>query len=428
MARPLVALIDCNNFFVSCERLFRPDLEGKPVVVLSNNDGCAVARSNEAKALGIPMGAPVFKFREVFERNKIVRFSANFELYGDISRRITDVLATITPHLEVYSIDESFLDLSELHITDYEAWGRAVRQNILDWIGIPVSIGIAPTKTLAKVAVDRAKKDTGSSGVFSFEAIPKEERDAALKRTPIESVWGVGRKFAPKLKSFGVMNALDYSRMNPRLAQKHLSIRGRQTITELQGVPCFKLELESRVRKSIARTRTFGSDTSHKEDLQAALANFVHAASFRLRTSHLRAQNLSIFVTTNRFKPGYQSWHREIKFNTPTADTGQLIESAIKLLDDCYQSGQTYHRAGVLLWGFTPDSVVQTDLFGQLNITQDATTTNRLRSLDLINERYGRRTIRYATELLGTSHESKQSIRSPRYVSDWGELPTVTMS
>lgn len=422
----MFALIDCNNFFVSCERLFRPDLESRPVVVLSNNDGCAVARSNEAKALGIPMGAPAFKYRDLFAQHNIVKFSANFELYGDISRRITDLLTTVTPRIEVYSIDESFLELDTLHIRDYEAWGRQVRQNVLDWIGIPVSIGIAPTKTLAKAAVSIAKKNPEKGGTTSFQGQTLEKKRMLLKQVGVEDVWGVGRRLAPKLKAEGIMNALDYSNMRPRHAQKLLSIRGRQSVAELNGISCFPLEREERVRKSIARTRTFGHDTNNKDDLHAALANFVHAAAFRLRTSKLRAHYLSIFMTTNRHKPGYHVWSKQVYFAIPTSDTGQLIAAASKLLNEGYRSHLNYHRAGVQLWGFVPEDHLQTDVFGSMSPKQEARSAVRLKTVDTINERYGKRTVRYATELLGDAWESKQTIRSPRYVSNWSELPRVS--
>ncbi|MEK7153237.1 MAG: hypothetical protein AAB834_04775, partial [Patescibacteria group bacterium] len=202
--RSVYALIDCNNFFVSCERIFRPDLEGKPVVVLSSGDGCAVARSNEAKRLGVPMGAPVFKHRQLFEKHNIIKFSANFELYGDISKRITALLTTITPRIEIYSVDESFLDLSELPIEDYAAWGRAIRNAIMRHIGVPVSIGIAPSKTLAKLAAEIAKQHDGYKGSFSFVDLEASRREAALQSMPIEEVWGIGRKLAPKIRAEGI--------------------------------------------------------------------------------------------------------------------------------------------------------------------------------------------------------------------------------
>ncbi|MDZ7786232.1 MAG: Y-family DNA polymerase [Candidatus Saccharibacteria bacterium] len=425
MKRPVFALVDCDNFFVSCERLFRPDLEDRPVAVLSNNDGCAVARSSEVKALGIPMGAPAFKYRDLFEKHKIVTFSANFELYGDISRRIIGLLATVTPKIEIYSVDESFLDLSELPTKDYEQWGRRVRQNILDWIGVPVSFGIAPSKTLAKAAVERAKKAPNLEGALSLQGASLQTIGKHLLRIPIEDVWGVGRRLAAKLKAEGVMNALDYARMRPAHAQQLLSIRGRQTVAELNGTSCFPLEREKRVRQSIARTRTFGRDTNKKEDLQAALASFVHAAAFRLRMSGLRTHGLSIFITTNQHKPGYGRWGGEAHFETPTADTGQLINAAMELLDGCYRAGHAYHRAGVLLGDFVPEDHLQTDILGAVDVKKEQSAERRLRAVDTLNERYGKHTVRYATELMGSAWESRQTIKSPRYVSDWDDIPLV---
>ena len=222
----IFALVDCNNFFVSCERIFRPDLEGKPVVVLSSNDGCAVARSNEAKALGIPMGAPAFKYRDVFERHNIVKFSANFDLYGDISRRIITILTTITPKIEVYSVDESFLDLSELAITDYTAWGEMVREKIMQWVGVPVSIGIAPTKTLAKLASDRAKKEPDLRGVLDLATITPEARNEYLRAFPIEDIWGIGRKLSPRLRAIGVGTAGQLADLRVQQAQQLMGIHG----------------------------------------------------------------------------------------------------------------------------------------------------------------------------------------------------------
>ncbi len=371
------------------------------------------------------MGAPAFKYRKLFIKHKIQKFSANFELYGDISRRITSLLTTITPNIEVYSVDESFLDLSGLQIDNYETWGRELCKIVQKWVGVPVSVGIAPTKTLAKAAVHLAKKEPENQGAFAFQGRTLESQKIALGAIPIGDVWGVGRRLAPKLKAEGIMNAYDYSQMNPRHAQELLSIRGRQSVAELNGLSCFPLEREERVRKSIARTRTFGHDTPHIEDLQAALANFMHAAAFRLRTSNLRAHNMSIFVTTNRFKPGYQYWNRQTYFEIATADTGQLIKAAVDLLDTCYRPGNSYHRAGIQLWNFIPENALQTDIFGTVNPKKENKKARRLRNIDAVNERYGKRTLRYATELLGTSHESKRNIRSPLYVSNWNELPLV---
>ncbi|HEY5667595.1 MAG TPA: hypothetical protein VIR03_00355, partial [Candidatus Saccharimonadales bacterium] len=232
----IYALIDCNNFFVSCERIFRPDLEGKPVVVLSSNDGCAVARSNEAKRLGIPMGAPAFKYREIFDKYGIVRFSGNFELYGDVSKRITSLLTTITPRIEVYSVDESFLDITELPITDYEEWGKGVRAAILKYVGVPVSIGIARSKTLAKLAAEIPKKYEGYHGAFSFVGLTPSRREAAMRAMPIQDIWGVGWRLTPRLKAEGIQTAWDLANMRPQRAQQLIGIHGRQMVSELNDV------------------------------------------------------------------------------------------------------------------------------------------------------------------------------------------------
>lgn len=430
---PIFALIDCNNFFVSCERLFRPDLEDKPVVVLSSNDGCAVSRSAEAKALGIPMGAPAFKYRELFERHGVTKFSANFELYGNISRRITALLTSITPRIEIYSIDESFLDLSSLPITDYEAWGREVRQLILDWVGIPVSVGIAPSKTLAKVANHKAKKDLELGGVLSFvkarvDAEPEFDAFTSIKylsSTPIADVWGIGRRLAPKMRANGIGSGLDMANMRPQRAQQLMGIQGRQMVAELNGISCYKLELEGKLPQSIASTRTFGEDTSDPYAIEAALATFVVTASYKLRRSQQLAARITLFATTNKHKPGYNSWWREIKLNQPTADPGILISLVKEAFDSFYSPHVQYHRAGITLHDFVPDGQLQTDLLGIIDTGLHDKTKDRLRAFDALNNRYGKRTVRYAAEMIATQWRPKYLLRSPRYVSRWGELARV---
>lgn len=426
MNRPVFALIDCNNFFVSCERVFRPDLEGKPVVVLSSGDGIVVARSNEAKALGVPMGAPIFKYREQLQN--VVQFSANFELYGDISRRITQVLATVTPRLEVYSVDESFLDLSQLPISDYTTWGRQMRQSILQWIGVPVSIGIAPSKTLAKLASDRAKKDPELQGVLCLEGVTPREHAAQLNAVSTRDVWGIGWRLAPKMMAEGIMTAHDLSQLTPKRAGQLMGIRGRQLVAELNGTSCYPLELEHQKPQSIARTRTFGQDTGDLHVLEAAIASFATQASFRLRRSQQLTHRAGIFITTNRHKPGYQRAKREVHYRTPTADTAQILTNLLGLLRDMHRPGQSYHRAGVWLYDFAPADQLQTDLLGHVDVQSHAKAHARMAIIDRINERHGRRTIRYATEDLATSWQPKSQIRSPRYTTHPAELPTVQIN
>lgn len=346
----VVALIDCNNFFVSCERLFRPDLEGKPVVVLSSNDGCAISRSQEAKDLGIPMGAPAFKYRELFKAWGVTSFSANFELYGNISRRITAVLRSITPQIEIYSVDESFLDISSLPITDYEAWATMVRSHILEWVGIPVSIGIAPTKTLAKLANLKAKKQPELGGVLSFMTTNTRESQLDqtkvtqyLAQTAVKDVWGIGYRLAPKLRAAGFGTALSFVHARSQEIQKLRGVQGRQTQAELMGTPCYPIELTTSLPKSISASRTFGQDTSDQLVIEAALASFVAKAAYKLRRSQQLTAEIHLFLSTSKYKPGYTSWKQQIGIHQPTADTEALISYVLYVFRTIYEPHRQYH-------------------------------------------------------------------------------------
>lgn len=428
MTPPIFALVDCNNFFVSCERIFRPDLEGHPVVVLSSNDGCAVARSNEAKALGIPMGAPAFKYRELFERHNVVRFSANFELYSDISRRITQLLTDFTPRTEVYSIDESFLDLSELANKNYGLQMQMLCRKIWHQVGIPVSIGIAPTKTLAKLASELAKQDHGSGGVLDLTDASLDELVTTRSHLAVEDVWGVGRRLAPRLRSEGIATADDLARLRPQRARQLMSVKGEQTVRELNGQSCLPLESLHTVAKSIARTRTFGEDTNQLYVLESAIANFATQAAYRLRRSGQRTRRAGLFLMTNKHKPGFTSWSREVVFEVPTADSGWLTTVLMATLNKLFQPMQMYHRAGVWLHDFVPEQFYQTDLLGQINLDKEQQSRARMQALDTINARYGRGTLRLAAQDLAKSWQPKQQLRSPHYTSDWNDLPSVSMA
>lgn len=425
MKQPVFALIDCNNFFVSCLRLFRPDLEGKPVVALSSNDGCVVARSNEAKALGIPMGAPAFKWRQHFEDNKVIQMSGNFELYGDISKRITALLTSVTPRIEIYSVDESFLDLSELDIRDYTEWGQEVRQRVLQWIGIPVSIGIAPSKTLAKLASDRAKKEPGLGGVLDLMSLNAEERRPYLERMPLRDVWGVGWRLAPQLQAQGIINAAQLADMPPKLAQSQMGIRGRQMVSELNGTSCFKLEMFGKPAQSISSTRTFGHDTQKLHVMESALATFTAKACFRLREGHQLARKAGFFMTTNRHKPGYKMVSREIRLPHPSADTGYITTLLNQELATAFNNKELYHRAGVWLGDFIPETELQIDLLGAVDPAEHDAAASRMQAVDTLNNRFGRRTVRFATEDLNNAWQPLRELQTPRYTTRWDELPKV---
>jgi DNA polymerase V len=417
--KPVFALIDCNNFFVSCERLFRPDLEGRPVVVLSSNDGCAVARSNGAKALGIPMGAPAYKYRQLFRDEGVVQFSANFELYGDISSRIVRMLTGVTPRTEVYSVDESFLDLSQLEITDYQQWGGWVRERIRREVGIPVAIGVAPTKTLAKLAATRAKH---TDNVLD---LTEENRELHLLQTDVNDVWGVGWRLAPKLKAEGIYNALDLSRMNPRLAQQLMGVHGRRLVAELGGTSCYPLELIGKVRQTIMHGRQFGEDTNRFEVVEAAIARLGGRAATKLRKEGLLARGASFRLSTNRHHPGYTRLGRSLRFDTPTADTGFITSQLIAKLSDTFNSNLYYHRADVMLYDLVGNNHLQPDFFNHLDLAQLAASQTRLTAFDSINSRYGPDTIKFAAENLSQSWQPKRNYSSPHYTTAWQDLPLI---
>lgn len=425
MNQPVFALIDCNNFFVSCARVFRPDLEGKPVVALSSNDGCVVARSNEAKALGIPMGAPVFKWQRFFETHRVIKFSGNFELYGDISRRIINICTSITPHIEVYSVDESFLDLSELGITDYTAWAREVRKRILDWTGIPVSIGIAGSKTLAKLASERSKKDIYLENVLDLFSQSPYKRETYLKHTPINDVWGIGWRLSPRLRAEGLANAADIANLKPRFAQSLMGIHGRQLVAELNGISCIPLQKNHHLPKSIANTRTFGEDTNQFQVLESAITSFAAKTTRQLRESHQLATKVGMFISTNRHRPGYVMQVETINLTTPTADNGIVNQLLVDKLQSVFQSGKLYHRAGVWLQDFIPETAFQPDLLGDIQIDTHESSQTKSRAIDRINERFGKRTLYYAAEDLANSWQPKRQQQLPRWTTRWDELPTA---
>jgi len=424
MSAAAFALIDCNNFFVSCERIFRPDLEGKPVVVLSSNDGCVVARSNEAKALGIPMGAPAFKYRDLFKAHHVVMFSANFELYGDISQRITRVLTGITPRTEVYSVDESFLDLSELNINDYSEWGRAITQRLQTEIGVPVSIGIAPTKTLAKLGAEYPKKHAELNGVLDLISEP-EQRLRYLIQTPIKDIWGIGWRLAPKLRAEGVHTAFDVANLRPQLAGQLMGVHGKQLVAELNGVACHPLGAIHKVRQSIMHGRMFGADTNQFSVIEAAVANLTARSCFGLRQEQLLARTAVISLSTNRNKPDYQRLQRIINLETPSADSGLITTKLLEAVAPSFSPQTMYHRANILLYDLISERHLQSDLFDNTNLTELQASQARMQAVDALNDRYGKGTLRFAAEDLSHAWEPKHALRSPRYTTQWQELPTI---
>ncbi len=426
--KTVFALVDANNFFVSCERIFRPELANRPVIVRSSNDGCVVARSNEVKALGIPMGIPVFKIRHLIEQYGITEFSGNFELYGDISHRLSEILARVCPNLEIYSVDESFLDLSQLGLKSYTKWSQSLRKNILDSTSIPISIGIAQTKTLAKIANHLAKREPIYHGVLDLMNKSHLEIDQLLLNFPLKEVWGVGWRLSPKLQAEGITNAWQLKQLSPKRAGQLMGLHGRRLVAELNGVACHQLEPLERVRQSLSTTRMFGHDTKELHVLESAVANLTAVASARLRKHHLLASRGSLFLTTNKHKPGYRRWVKEVKLNYPSADTGQLTSHFIQALTNIFSPSCSYHRAGVLLYDLSPANRLQIDLLGRVDLKRHEASQVRMMALDRINTLYGPSAIHYAAEDLSRVWRPRQGLRSPRYTTSWTELPEAKIS
>jgi DNA polymerase V len=417
----LYALLDCNNFYASCERLFRPELEGCPVVVLSNNDGCVIARSNEAKALGVGMGEPFYKCQPLLERHQVAVFSSNYALYGDLSQRVMDVLCQLEPEVEVYSIDEAFFRLPQDTPEAILANGRAIRATVRRQVGLPVSIGYGPTKTLAKIANRIAKKRPEHGGVF---AILDEEVDSILATVEVGDIWGIGRQSARRLATRGISTALDLKNADPAWVRKQLTVTGARTQQELRGTPCLALEASPVPRKSIVTSRSFGRRVTELADLREAVATYVTIAAEKLRGARRKAGCLQVFLTTNRFReeaPQYAN-SQAVTLGRATSSTPELIGRALTLLDELYRPGYVYQKVGVMLLDLRPENAGQGELFAP-----PESTANRelMAALDTINHRWGRDTLRYAATGLARPWWLRQAKKSPAYTTDWGQLPVV---
>ncbi len=423
MARPIFALVDCNNFFVSCERVFRPDLAGKPVVVLSNNDACVVARSNEAKALGIPMAAPYFEVRAALQRANATLFSGNFPLYGDFSQRVVQILQAECPAVEVYSVDESFLEISDLPIQDHEAWGRELREKILRWTGIPVSIGIAPSKTLAKAAADYVKKTDPARGAYSV-ATDDSKRLELLKWLPIRDVWGVGWASAPKLRGRGIRTAYDLSVMSEEWALRELTIRGLRMVRELRGESCIPFEHSGEAQKSIMCTRSFGHTVRNYYEIEGAVATFAARAAAKLRAQGELAGRVLTYLRNTGQGRYVHGVSQVVQLHPASSDTGAIIRAALTNLQAVFDPDLAYKKAGVVLLDLHPQGA------RQLTFSDEPAKidrrTNLMTAVDALNKRYHTRLVRHASEQVGTTTwQSKRQLQSPGYTTKWNELRAV---
>jgi len=416
----MFALVDCNNFFASCERVFRPELNNQPIVVLSNNDGCVIARSNEAKALGIPMGAPEFKYRKQMQAQGITIFSSNYPLYSDFSARVMSVLDKLSPKLEIYSIDEAFADMQGFNQIDLHQHSLNIRQTVHQWTGIPVSIGIANTKTLAKIANHVAKKTPRANGVFIFKS--QAQIDSVLKKIAVRDIWGIGRKWSSSLNSKGITSAYQLAQADEGWVRRHYSVVLQRTVQELKGQSCIALE-EMPDKKQLLISRSFKECITSYTHLRALIAGYISRASEKLRKQGSVAGNIRVFIQTSRFdQQTHYNNSLNIKLNQYTADTSTLIKAGLYALERIYKAGYHYQRAGILLLDLVPDHLQQLNLFQNEHYNQNA--RQRMQLLDHINAKFGRQTIRFAAENK-QRWAMNQNHLSPAYTTQWGELLTV---
>lgn len=414
----MFALIDCNNFFASCERVFRPDLRDKPLIVLSSNDGCVIARSNEAKALGIAMGIPYFKVKDLCIDQQVAVFSSNFTLYNHLSQRIMRVIEDAWPHLEIYSIDEAFIDLSTLESTHHDVFCKDLQKKIGQYTGIPTSIGIGPTKTLAKLANHIAKKEL-KTPVFNIT----NDREW-LKQISVADVWGIGRQWHKKLASHHIHTADDLSNANPAYLRHQFNVVLQRTSLELNGIACSNVN-EQAPPQSITSSRSFGSEQREEEHLAQAISSHCAIASEKLRKHHLLAQQLQVFICSNRFKnePYYHAI--DFRFLNPTDDLRYITTCAKFCLKKIIRPGIAYKKAGIILSNLSSNAQRQMDLFNQDSAETQSQSEQFMEIMDKINSRFGRKTMRLAAEGYKKPWLARAELRSPNYLTEWAELPVV---
>ncbi len=416
----MIGLVDCNNFYASCERVFHPDLENKPVVVLSNNDGCVIARSNEAKALGLKMGDPFYQIKELLQQNGVAVFSSNYNLYGDMSRRVMTMLADMTPGITQYSIDESFVDLSGL--SNLHEFGKNIVQTIGRGTGIPVTMGIAETKTLAKVASKFGKKYKGYEGVCIIDS--EEKREKALRQFDIADVWGIGHRSLDKLYYYGIRTAWDLTQKSESWVRQMLTVTGARTWKELQGISCIDVE-ELPQKKSICTSRSFpnqGLDSLHP--LEEAVANFAAACSRKLKSQHCCCKSITVFAYTSRFRQDLPSHaiNRTINLHVASSDLQEIVANAVEALRMDYREGYLYKKAGVIVWNICNRAAVQGDLFDSV----DRKKRERLeKAINEINRKNGHNSIRMAVQGVDKSWHLKSEYITKQYTTNLNDIIKV---
>lgn len=418
----MIALVDCNNFYASCERLFRPSLEGKPVVILSNNDGCVIARSNEAKAMGIQMGAPAFMMEKMLAQNQVAVFSSNYTLYGNISNRVMQTLYQFAPAIEIYSIDEAFLDLTHLKYTDLLQLARTIRDTIMNHIGIPVSVGIAPTKTLAKMANRYAKKECKKTGIYLVQTAAQIEQ--LLACTAVEDIWGIGSQHCKKLHSNKILTAAQLAKVNEEWIRKNLTVTGQRMWNELNGICCIKWEECPPPKKGICTARSFGQLLTEKSELKEAMANHANTCAAKLRKQKSCASIVQVFIQTNTHRTQDKQYFKSVTLQLPMAtnNAAEIIGIALKGLDLIFKPGYNFKKAGVLLLELVPEEQVQLNFFEPTNRNRNNAIMN---VYDHLNTKYGRDMLRYAVQGYNRKWKLKQQKLSPAYTTDLRQVLTI---
>lgn len=420
--KTMIALVDCNNFYASCERAFNPNWNNRPVVVLSNNDGCVIARSNEAKALGIKMGVPAYQIKNEIERYGIGVFSSNYTLYGDMSNRVMTMLSSYSPNIEVYSIDECFLDFSGFERYNLKEYGEEIVRTVSKGTGIPVSMGIAPTKTLAKVANKFAKKYKGYKGVCIIDT--EEKRIEALKRTEIGDVWGIGHRYTKRLALYGVSTAYDFAQMPKAWVRQQMTVVGERTWQELNGEPCIDLELVTPDKKQICTSRAFGEAISEIEGLEEAVSSYASICAGKLRKQRSCAQALMVFIHTNNFREDLPQYFQNcvVKLPLPTNNTPEIVHYALIALRNIYRKGYFFKKAGVIIIDIVPDSAIQQNMFDNVDRERQK---KLMKVVDRLNSGFNRNNLTLAVQGGRRKWKLKQELLSPCYTTRLSDIINI---
>lgn len=418
----MFGLIDCNNFYASCEKAFNPTLRDRPVVVLSNNDACIVSRSKEAKALGIKMASPFYQVKKLIEEHNVVELSSNYTLYGDMSKRVMSMLTSFVPDIEVYSIDEAFMDFRGFGYFDLKSYGTKIVKDISRGTGIPVSLGIAPTKTLAKIANHFAKKYAGYNGCCVIDT--DEKRIKALSLTPVGEIWGIGRRLEKRLQKENIKTAYDFTQMPKAWVRKHLTVTGERTWKELNGEPCIELEVVVPSRRQICVSRQFGELIEDFEDLRTAITSYASICAEKLRMENLCAVSLMAFIHTSRYQQSAPQYFSNYIFPlpVPTNDTSEIVHYALLALSKIYEEGYKFKKGGVIITETTPSDAIQTNLFHPIKYEKRG---KLMKLMDQLNRGFARNQLTLATQVGSTKWKLKSEKRTNRYTTEFSEIITI---